>query len=117
MIWIELMRASELWQGEQICRENETGISMTDEVFYDHVVAVYHRYLTFNERIVPDMVAIVSGKYPKEYSCMPDAHDVLSELKHRGVCNGRGQQQRQSHPRYPIQSQPHTLLSKYRLVR
>ena len=37
--------ASELWQGQQIMKENETGVRMPDEEYIAHVAGVYGRIL------------------------------------------------------------------------
>ena len=33
--------ASELWQGQQIMKENETGVRMPDEEYIAHLVFIY----------------------------------------------------------------------------
>ncbi len=40
----EAYAATELWQGEQIRKENESGVRMPDDEYFENIVAVYERY-------------------------------------------------------------------------
>lgn len=81
----EAYAASELWQGEQIRKENETGIRMDDEEYFENVLAVYKSFLPLDEDFSSQLFSILSGKYGMEYRLMPLAGKVLEELKSRGL--------------------------------
>lgn len=81
----EAYAASELWQGEQIKKENETGVRMNDEEYFENVLAVYRKFLPLGEELSSQLFSILSGKYDMEYQLMPHAEEVLRELKNRGL--------------------------------
>lgn len=77
--------ASELWQGKQIQKENETGQRMSDEEYLRNVFDVYRRYLPLEQRDAEDFLSIFTGNSSKSYELAPGAPEVLSLLKKEGV--------------------------------
>ena len=76
---------SELWQGEQIRKESESGIRMDDEEFFRRVASFYHAAAVFDNEMERELNRIVSGDYEKHYQLMPDAQSTLEQLKRSGV--------------------------------
>ncbi len=76
--------ASELWQGRQIQKENETGQRMSDEEYLQNVFEVYRKYLPLEQRDAEDFFSIFTGNHPKSYELAPGALDVLPLLKQEG---------------------------------
>lgn len=81
----EAYAASELWQGEQIKKENETGVRMSDEEYFENVMAVYRKFLPLGEELSSRLFSILSRNYDMEYRLMPHTEEVLTELKNRGL--------------------------------
>lgn len=77
--------ASELWQGRQIQKENETGQRMSDEEYLQNVFDVYREYLPLEQRDAGDFFSIFTGNHSREYELMPGALDILSLLKEKGL--------------------------------
>lgn len=77
--------ASELWQGEQIKKENETGIRMSDEEYLDNLVNIYRQHVAFREDILPELQNVLMQKYEKQYALAPYAEEVLACLKGKGM--------------------------------
>lgn len=80
--------ASELWQGEQIKKENETGQRMSDEEYFQNVLSVYLRFLPPNEMNPSGLLAILSGKRSGNYALMPNTIDTLEHLKRKDITLG-----------------------------
>lgn len=77
--------ASELWQGAQIKKENETGQRMPDEEYLQNVAAVYQRALGLEEEACKGLTSLFGRNYHKEYQLMPGAHGLLAQLKGAGA--------------------------------
>lgn len=75
--------ASELWQGQQIQKENETGQRMSDDEYLQNVFDVYRRHLQLEQGDTEDFFLIFTGNHSKSYELMPGALDVLTLLKAR----------------------------------
>lgn len=80
--------ASELWQGGQIMKENETGVRMPDEEYLTHVVQIYQRSLGLELDTGQELTAIFSRDYKKAYSLAPGALEVLRHLQSQGMPMG-----------------------------
>ena len=80
--------ASELWQGEQIRKENETGVRMPDEEFLAHVAQVYQNALGLELDISQELTEIFSRDYQKAYSLAPGAWEVLRRLQNQEIPMG-----------------------------
>lgn len=80
--------ASELWQGRQIQKENETGVRASDEEYFAGVLSVYRQFLPLNGEEADRLFSVLSGKYPMEYQSMPYAEKVLGQLKEKGYFLG-----------------------------
>lgn len=76
--------ASELWQGRQIQKENETGRRMSDEEYLQNVFEVYRGHLPLEQEDAGEFCSIFTGGGPKSYELMPGVPDVLSLLKEKG---------------------------------
>ena len=76
---------SELWQGEQIRKENETGERMNDSDFFANVVTVYRKVLKLTENASDAVLEIVTGKYERTYTTVVGVFDVLEALKKSNV--------------------------------
>lgn len=77
--------ASELWQGHQVMKENETGVRMPDEEFVAHVAEVYRDSLNLSGEAFQAVTQVLSRDYKKEYSLAPGAMELLESLKERGI--------------------------------
>lgn len=77
--------ASELWQGGQIKKENETGIRMSDEEYLRNITDIYQRALGLNEKACAELSSLFVRDYKKEYRLMPGAREVLSQLRKKGM--------------------------------
>ncbi len=73
--------ASELWQGQQIQKENETGQRMSDEEYLQNVFDVYRQSLPLEKGDMEDFFLIFTGNHSKSYELMPGALDILPFLK------------------------------------
>lgn len=79
---------SELWQGEQIRKENETGIRMPDEEYLQNVFRVYQQALMLEDQAYEALRGVFMGDYPKRYETAPEALETLRQLKSRGFALG-----------------------------
>ncbi len=77
--------ASELWQGEQIRKENETGVRMSDDEYFENVSAVYKRFLPLDGVPSSQLFSVLSGDYDRKYRLVPGVKEVLEHLKGRGI--------------------------------
>lgn len=75
--------ASELWQGQQIQKESETGQRMSDEEYLQNVFDVYRKSLPLTRRDAEDFFLIFTGNHSKSYELMPGTLDILTFLKAR----------------------------------
>ncbi|WP_322200327.1 HAD family hydrolase [Acutalibacter intestini] len=80
--------ASEIWQGEQVKKENETGIRMPDDEYLAHVVKIYCDSLNLSALVGGELTDIFSRGYEKSYYLVPGAMKVLTQLKARGLLLG-----------------------------
>jgi len=79
---------SELWQGEQIQKENETGVRMPDEEYLQNVFQVYQQALKLEDEAYQPLRRVFTGDYPKQYGPAPGVLDTLRQLKSRGLTLG-----------------------------
>lgn len=80
--------ASELWQGRQIMKENETGVRMPDEEYLDNVAGVYRDILGLSGEEFQAVVRSLSRDCKQTYALAPGALEVLEKLRERGVILG-----------------------------
>ena len=76
---------SELWQGEQIQRENETGARMPDEEFLKNIFGVYRNALGLPEKALGELRGVFMRNYFMEYEPAFGAVETLERLKSRGL--------------------------------
>lgn len=79
---------SELWQGEQIQRENETGIRMPDEEYLQNIFRVYRHALRLPEETFGQLRDVFMRNYFMAYEPVPGAVDTLGRLRSRGLSLG-----------------------------
>lgn len=77
--------ASELWQGAQIQKENETGVRMPDDEYLANVAAIYRQALNLPDETCEALTALFGRDYQKAYQLMPGAKGLLSQLKEKGL--------------------------------
>lgn len=77
--------ASELWQGAQIQKENETGVRMSDEEYLQNVAGVYRRKLGLDAKMCGELCGLFGRNYTEEYQLMPGVMEGLSQIKESGV--------------------------------
>lgn len=81
--------ASELWQGRQIMKENETGARMPDEEYIAQVAGVYCQSLGLElPGISQKLAQMFSRGCKNEYVLAPGAREVLAELQAAGLSLG-----------------------------
>ncbi len=88
--------ASELWQGRQIQKENETGMRASDEEYFAGVLSAYRRFLPLDGSLSEQLFPVFSRNYAMEYQLMPHVRETLDYLKRKGlrlgvVSNNRSQ--------------------------
>ena len=76
---------SELWQGEQIQRENETGVRMSDGEFLQNIFGVYRRALGLPEGACGQLQDVFMRNYFMEYELVPGAVETLRQLRACGL--------------------------------
>ena len=76
---------SELWQGQQIQKENETGVRMADEEYLENVTGIYRRALGLGEEACQSLTELFGRGYKKEYQLMPGAKELLGRLQAEGL--------------------------------
>lgn len=76
---------SEIWQGEQIRRENETGVRMADEEYLRSVFGVYQRVLGLKEEAFAALRPVFMRNYHMDYEAAPGAEQALRSLKAKGL--------------------------------
>lgn len=79
---------SELWQGEQIQKENETGIRMPDEEYLQNIFRVYRHALRLPEETFGQLRDVFMRSYFMAYEPVPGAVDTLGRLRSRGLSLG-----------------------------
>lgn len=79
---------SELWQGAQIQKENETGVRMPDEEYLENVTGIYQKALGLGGGACRTLTELFGRDYKKEYRLMPGAKELLECLKESGVSLG-----------------------------
>lgn len=77
--------ASELWQGQQIMKENETGVRMPDEEYIAHMAGVYGRILKLESAVVQELAEKFTQGYENQYILAPDALEILERLRESGM--------------------------------
>lgn len=80
--------ASELWQGRQIQKENETGVRASDEEFLAGMLSAYRQFLPLDKGLTDRLLPVFYGKYPMEYQAMSHAKETLEHLKEKGYFLG-----------------------------
>ena len=75
----------EMWVGEQIRRENETGIRLSDEDFKAGVMGCCLSALGVGEETTDMLAAVWVGKYDMEYALADGALRLLERLSSRGI--------------------------------
>ena len=80
--------ASEIWQGAQIKKENETGVRMSDEEYLGNLVRIYKEHISFLPTDEARLQKILMQEYDKEYCLSPHAQETLQYLKGKGVTLG-----------------------------
>ncbi len=76
---------SELWQGEQIRKENETGVRMSDEDYLRHVFSVYQQALGLEDALYGPLSQIFMRDYHMGYELAPGAKESLQALQAQGA--------------------------------
>ncbi len=67
--------ASELWQGRQIQKENETGVKMPDQEYLQNVFWVYQQALGLADELAkPCEASLYVGDHPFDVLCAHMAH-------------------------------------------
>ncbi len=79
---------SEIWQGEQIRRENETGVRMEDQEYLQNVFWVYQRALGLKDELYASLRPVLMRNYHMDYEKMPGAEQALRALKDKGLALG-----------------------------
>ena len=79
---------SELWQGQQIQKENETGVRMADEEYLENVTGIYRRALGLGEKACQSLTELFGRDYKKEYQLMPGTKELLGRLQAEGLSLG-----------------------------
>ena len=59
--------SSELWQGEQIQRENETGVRMPDGEYLQNILRIYRDALGLPEELPEELRGVFMRNYTMEY--------------------------------------------------
>lgn len=77
--------ASELWQGRQIQKENETGVRASDEEYFAGVLSTYRRFLPLDDSLSGQLFSALSRNYAMEYQLMPHVKETLDYLKCKGL--------------------------------
>ncbi len=77
--------ASELWQGRQIQKENETGVRASDEEYFAGVLSTYRRFLPLDDSLSGQLFSVFSRNYAMEYQLMPHVKETLDDLKRKGL--------------------------------
>ena len=80
--------ASELWQGAQIRKENETGVRMSDEEYLQNVAAIYQQGLGLDPGVCEEFRALFGRKYAEEYQIAPGVPEGLARIREAGICMG-----------------------------
>ncbi|MCI9225288.1 MAG: HAD family hydrolase [Acutalibacter sp.] len=80
--------SSELWQGEQIQRENETGVRMPDGEYLQNILRIYRDALGLPEELPEELRGVFMRNYTMEYEPAPGAAETLEILKARGLSLG-----------------------------
>ena len=63
--------SSEIWQGRQIQKENETGIRASDEEYFAGLLSVYRQFLPVDNSLSEPLFAVLSRRYSCRYRLMP----------------------------------------------
>lgn len=80
--------ASELWQGRQIMRENETGVRMDDGEYLRNVTTIYADALRLDKQIVSRLETLFGRSYTQAYEPAPGVMEVLAFLRDKGILMG-----------------------------
>lgn len=80
--------ASELWQGRQIQKENETGVKMPDQEYLQNVFWVYQQALGLADELAKPLFQVFMGDYEISYQPAPGLREVLEDLKAQGISLG-----------------------------
>lgn len=77
--------ASEIWQGEQIRRENESGVRMPDDEYIANVADIYGQSLGLDQHFCGELIETFTQRHESTYSLAPCAIDVLEGLSKRHI--------------------------------
>lgn len=77
--------ASELWQGRQILRENETGIRMPDKEYMAHVAKIFGKALTMGSAAVQELIDRFQQNDNPDYVLAPGVPEILEQLSETGI--------------------------------
>lgn len=77
--------ASELWQGQQIMRENETGVRMPDQEYIAHVADIYGKSLAMDSAAVQELINRFTQNDRQDYVPAPGVPEILARLKEAGL--------------------------------
>lgn len=77
--------ASELWQGRQIQKENETGVRASDEEYFTGMLSTYRLFLPLDDSLSGQLFSVFSQNYAMEYQLMPHVKETLDYLKRKGL--------------------------------
>ncbi len=78
---------SEFWQGEQIRKENETGVRLSDAEYLEGLLAVYRRFLPV-EKVRNQFVALFIDQVSGQYQLLPGRKELLEALQRCGIAMG-----------------------------
>ena len=78
----------EFWQGEQIRRENATGVRLSDEEYLEGLLAVYGRFFPLEQGLRGELTELFLGRFSGEYALAPGAEELLEALGRRHIPAG-----------------------------
>lgn len=78
----------EFWQGEQIRRENATGVRLSDEEYLEGLLAVYGRFFPLEQGLRGELTELFLGHFSGEYALAPGAEELLEALGRRHIPAG-----------------------------
>lgn len=79
---------SEYWIGEQILRENQTGVIMNDNEFIDNILSFYSRHFNVEGILKEEFTEIITGHYENSICLADNAEHILRSLSDMGISLG-----------------------------
>lgn len=76
---------SEYWIGEQILRENETGVIMDDNEFIGNILSFYSRHFNVEDQLKEELTEIITGNYESSVCLADNAEHILRLLSNAGI--------------------------------